>query len=98
MRRRSYLNVILTVNAALLAGLLWTQVADRPVFAGSAAASSDTGSGPPIVPNAAEQRQKMIDELRTLRAAIDAQSKALSTGTLKVQVTNFGELKLDQKD
>ena len=33
MRQSRYLNVILTVNAVLLAGLLWTQVVDRPMLA-----------------------------------------------------------------
>ena len=40
MRQGTYLNVILTVNAVLLAGLVWTQVADTPLLAETASAQS----------------------------------------------------------
>ena len=33
MRSSGYLNVILTINAVLLAGLLWTNIAGQPLLA-----------------------------------------------------------------
>ena len=56
MRQGSYLNVILTVNAVLLAGVLWTHVAGTPVLNSTANAQS-AGTGGTGIPNAADQRQ-----------------------------------------
>lgn len=88
MRQGTYLNVILTVNAVLLAGLLWTHVASAPVFEQSASAQSKEGVG---VPNAADQRQKMIETLRDLKASVDATNKVIQGGKLKVEVSNLDQ-------
>jgi hypothetical protein len=94
MRQGKYLNVILTANAVLLAGLLWTQVAQRPLLAGDAVAQSP---GVPGIPNAAEQRQKMIEAMRDIKASVDATKQAIQGGKIKVEVTNIDQLKSDDK-
>ncbi|MDY7108374.1 MAG: hypothetical protein SYC29_07025 [Planctomycetota bacterium] len=96
MRRGTYLNVILTVNAVLLTGLLWTQLADRPLLETEAAAQSRTKTpAPPAPPNAAEQRAKMIKTLNGLKQSVDAQRKLMESGKLKVTVTNLDEIELE---
>jgi len=99
MRQRTYLNVILTVNACLLAGLLWTQIMPQPPLAQRAVAEEIVGPDFPRlgIPNAAEQRKKMIDSLTRLQRSVDAQQKLLQSGKVKVQVTNFDELRLDER-
>ena len=92
MRRTSYLNVILTVNALLLAALLWTQVADRPVLAKPAIAE------PPSMPNAAEQRQKIINALQDLEQSVSESTRLLESGKLEVQVTNLHEIQSEAPD
>jgi len=98
MRQHTYLNVILTVNACLLTGVLWTQIASGPPLAQTAAA--EQAAMPEIprlgIPNAAEQRQKMITALTHLQRSVDAQQKLLQSGKVKVQVTNLDELRLDE--
>lgn len=93
------LNTLLTVNAVLLGGLLWTQLADRPLLAGSAEAQSRmTGtSAAQGVPNAAQQREQMIDALRDMKKSVDEMKKTMEDGKLKVQVTNLDEIKIDVK-
>ena len=92
MRQSTYLNVILTVNAALLGAVVWTQVAGEPALVQSASAQSarDAGEG---IPNAASQRQKMIEALREIKASVDSMQKALTSGKLKVEVSNLSEIK-----
>ncbi len=85
MRQGKYLNGILTVIAVLLAVLLWTQVASRPVFSTPAVAD-----GPPTgFPNAAAQRQRMIEALQQMRKSTEASNKLLTSGKLRVEVTNI---------
>src|SRR2546422_10831601 len=95
MRQGTYLNVILTVNAALLTGILWGQCASHAVFSSQAAAqSSGTTGAPSLIPiNAADQRQKQIEELRDVKGSIDALKKSIESGKVKVEVTNFDQLK-----
>lgn len=88
MRQGTYLNVILTANAVLLAALLWTQVVSGPVFEQSANAQSKEGVG---VPNAAEQRQKMLEALRDIKASVDSTNKTIQGGKLKVEVSNLDQ-------
>jgi hypothetical protein len=99
MRQGTYLNVILTVNAVLLAGALWTQIAGGPVLTQSASAQSpggrDSGKG---IPDAGAQREKMIEALRDLKASVDASRKLLESGKLRVQVTNLDEIDLKAAD
>ena len=95
MRRRNYLNVILTINAALLAGLVWVQVADRPLLAGEASAQSRTrppqGEPPIVPPNAASQRHEMVGELKKLGQSLEAIKRQLDAG-IKVEVTNLDQM------
>lgn len=99
MRQGTYLNVILTANALLLAGVLWTQVAGHPALAQDAYAQTfmstgGTGGTPGVgIPNAADQRHKMIEILREVKASVDAASKLMQSGKLKVEVINLDEVK-----
>ena len=76
-----YLNTILTVLAVLLGVLVWTQVASTPMFAEQADAQSRTTrhSAAEIgIPNAAQQRDKMVKAMEKMTKAVDALSKDLS--------------------
>jgi hypothetical protein len=95
MRQGTYLNVILTVNAVLLAGVVWAHVAGTPVLSSTAIAQS-AGGGTGI-PNAADQRQKQIEAIRDLKASVDATNKLLTSGKLKVEVSNIDALKSADK-
>ena len=92
------LNALLTINGLLLGALLWTQLADQPLLAGEAdaqmRASASTEGG---VPNAAQQRQKMIDALEDMKKSVDAMNKTMESGNLKVEVTNLDEIKVQVK-
>ncbi len=95
MRRRNYLNGILTVNAVLLTGLLWVQVAGHPLPANSATAqvrSKPRGQQIVVPPNAAGQRQKMIEGMKTLNQSVEALKQQIESGTIKVEVTNLDEI------
>jgi len=94
MRQGTYLNVILTVNAVLLAGLVWTQVAGVPVFAGNASAQSRSrlGPPPPTVPNAGKQRERIAAKIMELKASVDETRSLLESGRVKVEVTNLDEV------
>lgn len=95
MRQGTYLNVILTVNAVLLAGLVWTQVADVPVFAGTAMAQSRSRlSNVPVpnVPNAGKQRERIAAKIMELKASVDETRSLLESGRIKVEVTNLDEV------
>ena len=97
MRQRTYLNVILTVNAVLLAGLVWTQIADTPLLAETASAQNRSSLGPavPNVPNAGKQREQIAKEIVALRTALEKTRTLLESGRVKVEVTNLGEIKTD---
>src|SRR5262245_27213510 len=90
MRRRNYLNAILTVNAALLTGLLWTQVVGRPLVS-SARADDDTEPQQGI-PNAGKQREVMITQLKSIDEAVRQMHQTLSAGKIKVELRNIDEL------
>lgn len=91
MRQSKYLNVILTVNAILLAGLLWTQVAGRaPLTPEAHAQTSQSGTG---FVNAAEQRQRMIEALNEIKGSVEATRKMVESGRMKVEVANIDKLK-----
>lgn len=99
MRQGKYLNGILTVNAVLLAGLLWTQVAGKALLASTASAQSNASgapigrSGDAMMTNAAEQRQKMIETLKDIKTSIDATRKVVEGGKMKVEVVNIDQVK-----
>ena len=90
MKRDQYLNVILTINALLLATLIWVQVAERPVLAESATAQDSRN--PIKVPNAANQRKQIADEVKTLTKTLEETRKMLESTTLKVEVTNIDQM------
>ncbi|MBT8485401.1 MAG: hypothetical protein HKO59_06100 [Phycisphaerales bacterium] len=100
MRQGNYLNGILTVNALLLAGLLWTQVADAPALA------ADAVAGPPVRNplDAGAQRQRMIDSINTMNRSLDGSlreltrtvgkmNQTLTSGRLRVEVSNSHEIR-----
>ena len=93
MRQHRYLNVILTVNAVLLTGLLWTQIASTPIFAGTASAQNRTRfATPPTIPNAAKQRNATLNAIRDLKSSVDGLKRQVESG-VRVEVTNFEEVK-----
>ncbi len=95
MRQSTYLNVILTVNAVLLTGILWTQFASRAPFDSTAAAQADPPGGG--IPNAAAQRQRMIESLNEIKGSVEATRQLISSGKLKVEVANIEQLKGEKK-
>ena len=97
MRQRTYLNVILTVNAVLMGGLLWTQVAATPMFATEAYAQKRSRLGPPVptIPNAAVQRDRMLTGLRQVQRSVESISSLLRSGSVSVQVSNLDEISMD---
>lgn len=94
MNRAKYLNVILTINAILLAGLLWVAVADRVVLADRAIATGPrTG-----IPDAGAQRFEMIRELRKFNAWADNLTEKITTHEYSVKVTSMPRIEVDQND
>jgi hypothetical protein len=93
IRQGTYLNAILTVNAVLLSALIWTQLAPRPLMADTATAQYDARRGG--IPNAGEQRQKLIAGMAEVKASVDSTRKLLESGKLKVEVTNLDEIRLE---
>jgi hypothetical protein len=90
MRQSTYLNVILTVNAGLLAAVVWTQLADRPLLAQDAVAQSVSQTAPASgVTTSADRQQKMIELLRDMNLKVEALTSTLQSGKLKVEVTNL---------
>ena len=67
-RQVTYLNAILTLNAVLLAGLLWTQIASSPMSTEVVAQSSFQTPGPG--PDPGRQRVQMIQELQSIRSQV----------------------------
>lgn len=92
MRRDTYLNVILTVNAMLLAGMLWTQVAEKPLLAETAIAQGSRNRV--TIPNAANQRKLIADEIKKLNKSMEATRKLIESGKIKIEVTNLDQIKL----
>jgi hypothetical protein len=90
MRQGNYLNIVLTVIALLLTALLWTQFASGSLFVRTAAAKSPKAIG---IPNAAGQRDVMINELRAVRASVDSMRDAVDGGAMRVSVMNLDELR-----
>jgi hypothetical protein len=91
MRQGKYLNIILTINAVLLTVLIWTQVADQPLFSGSAQAQAQRDA--PL--NAGAQRQKMIELLTEMKREAEKTRKLLESGNTNVKVTNLHEIRAE---
>jgi hypothetical protein len=99
MQQGTYLNVILTVNAVLLAALVWVstgpaeadaQVATRGQPSSAVRSSPFTGTLFPV--NAGEQRMRMIELLERINASTADVSDRLERGAANVQVTNLSEI------
>lgn len=88
-----YLNAILTVNAALLAAVVWIQLAGTPLSSPAHAQVPPEGG----IPNAGSQRARMIDELSAIRDSIDGMRKGLEGGKMKVTIANIEELRAATK-
>lgn len=91
MRHARFLAVMLTINAALLATIAAALLLGSPPWSAHAAAQS-----PPLetgIPNAGSQRQRMVEELQSLRASVEALRKQLDSGKIKVAIANIDELK-----
>ena len=95
MRQGTYLNVILTVNAVLLAGVLWTALAGHPVLDRSASAqSSGTTGSPSLIPvTAADQRESLLNAVRDVKASVDGLKKSLEGGKVRVEIANVDQLR-----
>lgn len=96
MRKATYLNVILTANAVLLGGLLWTHVAETPILAQSASAQVRTSTPPALkpgtgVPNAGMQRDAMIRALQDIQRSVESTRKLLESGGVTVEVSNLDQ-------
>lgn len=109
MRHTTYLNAILTVNALLLAGLLWTRVADTPVLSQNAAAApeqSPAGSTDNFTNSNTRQqqmleatnqmRQQTVDAMHRIENKMEATTRLLQSGQLKVQVTNLKDIQVSE--
>ncbi len=100
MSKDTYLNTILTVIALLLGGLLWTQVAERSfvdpaqaqIRSGSARTGVVTGESDALEGvsglgrRAIAQRQTLIDELSSLRIALEGFDGFVRSGKLVVRI------------
>lgn len=94
MRQRRYLNVILTVNAALLTVLVWNGLSGQPVLSNDAHAQTQgTGVGDGV-PNAGKQRQYILEAIREIRTELRTMEAMMASGEMKVQVANIEELKM----
>ena len=82
-RHHRLMSTLLTVNAILLSGLLWVQLASRPLFASEAAAVTEQRH----LPNAGAQRDVMTQLLNEIRKSSDATYKILKNGQIKVVIT-----------
>ena len=70
--------VLLTVNALLLAAILWVQVAETPFLARTALAQRQQ------LPNAGLQRERMIALLDAIRKSSEETKNILKSGRVKV--------------
>ena len=75
---RRLIAVLLTVNALLLAALLWVQVAGTPILARPALAQRQQ------LPNAGLQRDRMIAMLDAIRKSSEETKNILKSGRVKV--------------
>lgn len=85
MKRLKYFEVILTMNAALLAGMIWVQLTDSPFPIEAPAIAQE--SKPLAFPNAAAQRQDIVNAIRTLSDDVRAMRSDLKSTEFKVRVT-----------
>ena len=97
MRQSKYLNFILTINALLLAALVWSVAVNQPLLAGEAHATTPQSRTkkartPGGIPNSSQQRNEMVVAMREMKASMDSTRKLLESGNVRVQVTNLRDL------
>ncbi len=83
MNNSKYLNAVLTVIALLLGLNLWVGAHQSSASAAFDPATDALAQG---TTDAGAQRKAMIDELKSLGSKVDAMSKKLTDGSIKVQV------------
>ena len=93
MRRTKLTNLLLTLNALLMAGVLWALAAGHVPFASTAEAGGPRVLG---IPNAAEQRLDMIKELRKLNATVADMRKEMDRVEFRVKVTSMPKVRLEE--
>lgn len=111
MQKDRYLNIMLTVIAMLLAGLLWTQVAEQPLVDTASAQirsgtartgvvtktpQSDEGVSS-IGQRAWEQRQELIEELAVMGRAIGELSEYIRSGQMQVRMADAADRGTDRR-
>ena len=82
MTNTKYLNTVLTVIAVLLAGNLWVGAHQSP----SASTSPEGQAYAQGRVDAGQQRAEMITQLKSLKTSVDALTKKLTDGSVKVKV------------
>ena len=92
-RQGTYLNIVLTALTLVVGALLWTQFASRGGMVRSSFASDRSTSG---IPDAGEQRERIIRELREMRGTLEATRKLMESGRVKVQVTNLDQIDVNR--
>ena len=88
-RQGIYLNIVLTALTIVLAALLWTQFASGGGVARSSFASDRSPDG---IPDAGEQRERIVRELQEIRGTLEATRQLMESGRAKVQVTNLDQI------
>jgi hypothetical protein len=103
MNHPKYLNAILTVNALLLGGLLWTQIADRSLLSSEAQAQAKLEREPgtnreraqPLFPNSTAFSNEMLSSQRQIVHSLEALRLMLVSGRLQVEVSNLDEIEVE---
>lgn len=88
MNNSKYLNAVLTMIAVLLGLNLWVGAHQSPASAAFDPATDVLAQGKT---DAGAQRNTMIEELKGLSSKVDALSKKLTDGSIKVQVESKPE-------
>ncbi len=97
MKRMSYLNVVLSVNAVLLAAMLCVLLSGSSLGPSQASAQmgmARIGNG---VPDAGAQRLRIIEALERIEATVAATRATLEDGRTRVEVTNLDDIEIDSK-
>jgi hypothetical protein len=92
-RNATYLNAILTVNAVMVAALVWTHVSEGPSLANASPLQAETGENTGGVPNAGLQRLQTLNEIKALRSDVQRLEATLVAGKIRFGISNFAELK-----
>ncbi len=85
-RQGTYLNIVVTAVALLLAGLLWSQFTERGPVVRSSYGAIDDENG---VPDSGAQLERIIRELREIRVTLEATKELMENGKVQVQVTDL---------